>query len=63
VSHIGEKMPDNDYKSTKCQEITKSFFPIQDGPSPAIVCKCGGEAFRQYSTFGIQFKGGGWGGK
>jgi putative FmdB family regulatory protein len=56
-------MPDYDYKCSKCQEVTESFFPISDGPSPAIVCKCGGESFRQYSTFGIQLKGGGWGGQ
>lgn len=56
-------MPKYDFKCEKCQKTSDSFFPIQDGPSPAIVCPhCGGEAFRVYSNFALQFKGGGWGG-
>jgi putative FmdB family regulatory protein len=56
-------VPDYEYKCTKCLELSEHFFPIADGPSTAVVCGCGGEAFRQYSTFGIHLKGGGWGGK
>lgn len=56
-------MPNYEYKCTKCQKVAEHFFPIADGPAPAVVCECGGEAFRQYSDFGIHLKGGGWGGK
>jgi putative FmdB family regulatory protein len=56
-------MPKYDFKCTKCTEITEEFFPIAQGPSPAIVCKCGGEAFRVYDATPAQFKGGGWGGQ
>lgn len=56
-------MPNYDFKCTTCQETTESFFPIQDGPSPAIVCRCGGEAFRVFEAVNAQFKGGGWGGQ
>lgn len=56
-------MPNYEYKCPKCQVVFESFFPIADGPSPAVVCECGGEAFRQYSNFGIHLKGGGWGGQ
>jgi putative FmdB family regulatory protein len=56
-------MPDYEYKCIKCLEVSEHFFPIVDGPTAAVLCKCGGEAFRQYSTFGIQLKGGGWGGQ
>jgi putative FmdB family regulatory protein len=56
-------MPTYEYKCAVCQETSESFFPITDGPAPAVMCKCGGEAFRQFSSFAIQLKGGGWGGK
>ncbi len=56
-------MPNYEYKCVTCLSTFESFFPIAEGPSPAVVCECGGEAFRQYSTFGIQLKGGGWGGQ
>ncbi len=56
-------MPNYEYKCEECLEVSESFFPIEQGPAPAVVCKCGGEAFRQYSNFGVQFKGGGWGGQ
>jgi putative FmdB family regulatory protein len=55
-------MPKYDFKCTSCQEVSDAFFPIQDGPAPAIVCKCGGEAFRVHSAPAAHFKGGGWGG-
>ena len=56
-------MPNYEYKCPNCQMVTESFFPIADGPAPAIMCECGHEAFRKFSDFGIQLKGGGWGGK
>jgi putative FmdB family regulatory protein len=56
-------MPNYEYKCDSCQKLTESFFPIADGPAPAIVCECGKEAFRQFSNFGIYLKGSGWGGK
>lgn len=56
-------MPNYDFKCVDCQETSESFFPIADGPSPAIVCpKCGKEAFRVYDATSAVFKGGGWGG-
>jgi putative FmdB family regulatory protein len=59
----GEKMPKYDFKCSSCQKITESFFPIQEGPAPAIICECGMEAFRVYAATPAQFKGGGWGGQ
>jgi putative FmdB family regulatory protein len=56
-------MPNYEYKCVSCQEVSESFFPIQAGPAPAITCSCGHEAFRVFSHFGIQLKGGGWGGQ
>lgn len=52
-------MPKYDFKCETCQKTCESFFPIEDGPAPAVMCDCGGEAFRVYSNFGIQFKGSG----
>jgi putative FmdB family regulatory protein len=56
-------VPNYDYKCEECQKVSESFFSIGTGPAPAIVCECGAEAFRQFSTFGIHLKGGGWGGQ
>lgn len=56
-------MPNYDFKCETCQEVTESFFPIADGPAPAIICKCGHEAYRVYDTVSSVFKGGGWGGQ
>lgn len=55
-------MPKYDFKCTTCQETSEAFFPIADGPAPAIVCECGGEAFRVHTATPAHFKGGGWGG-
>ena len=57
-------MPNYEYKCPHCFEMSEQFFPIQDGPTPSILCtKCGLEANRYYSDFSIQLKGGGWGGQ
>lgn len=57
-------MPNYEYKCPDCLEMSEAFFPIQDGPTPSIICKkCGQAANRFYSDFGIQLKGGGWGGQ
>lgn len=56
-------MPKYDFKCGVCQKTSEAFFPIADGPSPAIVCECGGEAFRVLTATPAHFKGGGWGGK
>ena len=55
-------MPKYDFKCVTCQVTSEAFFPIADGPAPAIVCECGGEAFRVFEPVPAQFKGGGWGG-
>ena len=56
-------MPKYDFKCESCQKTSESFFPIQEGPAPAIVCpECGKEAFRVHSVPAVAFKGGGWGG-
>ena len=54
-------MPKYDFKCIKCQQVTDPFFPIQDGPPPAIICECGGEAFRVHTVPAVAFKGSGWG--
>jgi putative FmdB family regulatory protein len=56
-------MPDYEYKCESCLKIISSFFPMKDGPAPAVMCSCGNEAFRVFSSPGVQFKGGGWGGQ
>jgi putative FmdB family regulatory protein len=56
-------MPKYDFKCESCQVTSESSFPIEQGPSPAVICKCGGEAFRVYAATPSHFKGGGWGGK
>lgn len=56
-------MPNYDFKCPTCQKVTESFFPIADGPAPAIMCECGKEAYRVYEATPAQFKGGGWGGQ
>lgn len=55
-------MPKYGFKCPSCQKVTDEFFPIADGPAPAIVCECGKEAFRVYESVPSHFKGGGWGG-
>lgn len=54
-------MPKYDFKCEKCQNTSEAFFPIADGPAPAIVCECGGQAFRVHTATPAHFKGGGWG--
>lgn len=55
-------MPKYDFKCKSCLKTVEEFFPIQDGPPPAIVCECGGESFRVHTATATVFKGGGWGG-
>lgn len=58
-------MPKYDYECRTCLKTNEAFFPIQDGPAPAIVCPeegCGKEAFRVHTAPAAHFKGGGWGG-
>jgi predicted nucleic acid-binding Zn ribbon protein len=43
--------------------VSEASFPIEDGPSPAIVCECGLEAYRVFEAIPAQFKGTGWGSK
>lgn len=54
-------MPKYDFKCIKCQQVSDPFFPIQEGPPPAIICECGGEAFRVHTVPAVAFKGSGWG--
>lgn len=56
-------MPNYEYKCPHCFEESEQFFPIQDGPAPAVMCSCGKEATRKFSSFAIQLKGSGWGGQ
>jgi putative FmdB family regulatory protein len=56
-------MPNYEYKCPHCFKESEQFFPIQDGPEPAVVCACGKEATRKFSSFAIQLKGNGWGGQ
>lgn len=56
-------MPKYDFKCDACQKTSESFFDINQGPSPAIVCECGHEAYRVYHATPSHFKGGGWGGQ
>ena len=56
-------MPNYDFKCDHCRKVTESFFPIAEGPAPAIMCECGKEAFRVYEAVNSVFKGGGWGGQ
>jgi putative FmdB family regulatory protein len=52
-----------EYECSSCREITEAEFPIAMGGAPAIMCKCGKEAGRKFSTFGLVLRGGGWGSK
>lgn len=56
-------MPKYDYKCKSCSKVSEASFPIADGPSPAIVCECGSEAYRVFEAVPAQFKGDGWAGK
>jgi putative FmdB family regulatory protein len=52
-------MPTYEYNCVNCKinkEIPKSF---NDADSPELCEKCGEAMNKVYSTFGIQFKGGG----
>ena len=52
-----------EYECPSCRKVTEAEFPIAQGGAPAIMCECGKEAGRKFSTFAAIFHGSGWGGK
>ena len=52
-------MPAYDYKCVLCEHVKEVNKPINDATMVELCDKCGAAMIKQFSSFGIQFKGSG----